>query len=714
MKNFLTLLFSFSFLLLNAQDAYHTNLNNFLQTEYSLPEGEFLVGNTETSVLGNVQNWGVSKTTEDATDQDFAKYSRVIVSTPGNNPWDRGWKLPNPTTIGASEKLLLVFWLKVEGIPPASGQANVFVERDSDYFKEFYSTLQITSQWRQFFVPVEATGGTYSANSLSMGFHIGAQAQTIQIGGFTVLKYDSSVAFDDLPNQYYNDEYGGFESDAPWREIAAQNIETFRKSDLVINAQTTDGTPVPNAAFDIQMTQHEYAFGSAITASRIAGNNMQNVIYENKIKNLDGQGHGFNWVVFENDMKWDAWEEEWFVNNQGVRNAVDWLAAENIKVRGHNLVWPGWQYLPDDLQSNANNPDYIWERIDGRLDNILNQPGFMENVLEWDVLNEIVVNTSFEPVFDDWNGNTTGREIYADIFTRAKEISPETKMYINDYVTMSLGNTAGNSSYEGLKNKIQEIIDTGAPLEGIGFQGHIGGAPNSIYDILDTYDDFYNQFGLTQKITEFDLPGTVNEEIAANYLRDFLTATFSHESTDGFFFWNFWDGATWQSPAANIFNLDWTMKPAGEAFIDLVFNEWWTNEQKTANTNGVVNARVFKGMHEITYICNGETVTEAINLADNQEITITCDNLQTETINIAAQNSPEFSVYPNPATDFIYIEKLNNETAQVRLFDVAGKVLFASEMNDSILSIPTDTLKGIYFAEILQGEYRFYEKVVVD
>jgi len=273
---------------LQAQDAYHTNLNEFLQTEYNLPTAEWLIGDTETFVLGAVQSYGVTKTTEDASNQDFLKYSRVVVETAGANPWDRGWKVNNPTTVGANEKLLLIFWLRVEGIAPASGQANVFVERNSDFYKEFYSTLQITSQWRQFLVPVEATEGAYSTNDISVGFHVGAQAQTIQIGGFTIAKYDSSVNMGDLPNQYYNDEYGGFEADAPWRAIAADNIENIRKTDLVITAQKTDGTPVQNAVFDIKMEQHEYAFGSAVTAERFAGNSGQNAIYENKIKNLDG------------------------------------------------------------------------------------------------------------------------------------------------------------------------------------------------------------------------------------------------------------------------------------------------------------------------------------------------------------------------------------------------------------------------------------------
>ena len=111
-------------------------------------------------------------------------------------------------------------------------------------------------------------------------------------------------------------------------------------------------------------------------------------------------------------------------------------------------------------------------------------------------------------------------------------------MYLNDYVTITLGNTGGGQ-YDILKARIQELIDAGAPIEGIGFQGHVGGFPNGIPSVLATYDDFYNSFGLTAKITEFDLPTIVSEELAANYLRDFLTATFSHESMDGFLFWSF-------------------------------------------------------------------------------------------------------------------------------------------------------------------------------
>lgn len=54
--------------------------------------------------------------------------------------------------------------------------------------------------------------------------------------------------------------------------------------------------------------------------------------------------------------------------------------------------------------------------------------------------------------------------------------------------------------------------------------------------------------------------------------------SFSHPSVDAFIMWGFWDGNHWHQNAP-IFNLDWSIKPSGQAYIDKVFNEWWTNEE---------------------------------------------------------------------------------------------------------------------------------------
>lgn len=694
---------------LQAQDTYHTNLQSSLSSSYNLPSGSWVFGDNEEAVYSGISNWGGSRLNEQVDGQPFSQYSQMTISGQGNNPWDSGWKINNSINIQQGDKVLLVFWVRAIG---GNGTAKLFIEHATNFSKEIYVDVNVTESWVQYFIPFEAIGGSYGANGLAFGFHLATQQQVLQIGGFTALNFGQEVSLDQLPSDFNNELYDGYQADAPWRAEAATRIEQLRKANLTIEATNMEGNPIPDAFFEIEMLQHEFAFGSAITAARIAGNNNQNAFYENKIRNLDGKGHGFNWVVFENDMKWDGWEEEWFVSNAELVNAVSWLREQDIQIRGHNLVWPGFQNLPDDIQTNANDADYIWNRIDGRLQEILNYPGLKGNIPEWDVLNEIVTNTSLESTFSGVAGNTTGRELYADIFKRVREISPETELYLNDYVTLSLNNTGGGQ-YDILKSRIQELLDAEAPVDGIGFQGHIGGFPNGIPSVLATLDDFHNSFGLKAKITEFDMPPIVSEELGAKYLGDFLTATFSHESMNGFLFWNFWDVATWRNPGTNLFREDWSQTPAGDTFIDLVFNQWWTDTTAVTDVNGLSETRAFKGKYKITYTCGGLTVEEFIDLSKDETLTISCDNLQTNTDELSTK-SVDFSIYPNPAYDQVTLERTEASKAQLTLMDALGQVIWERISQNQIELLEVNDLSpGIYFLQLRTPKGDGFKKMII-
>ena len=694
---------------LKGQDTYHTELQASLSSTYNLPTGNWVFSNTEENNYSSISSWGGNRTNQTLSGQAFTHLSQMTINGQGNNAWDRGWKINNRINIQQGDKVLLVFWVRAVG---STGSAKLFIEHATNFTKEVYVDVNMTEDWVQYYVPFEAMIESYNSNELAFGFHLATQAQLVQIGGFTALNFGQQVNLDQLPNDFNNELYDGHEEDAPWRTAAAARIEQLRKANLTIEALDTAGNPISDAHFDIEMLQHEFAFGSAITAARIAGNNNQNAIYENKIRNLDGKGHGFNWVVFENDLKWDGWEQEWFVSHEELVNAVSWLREQDIQIRGHNLVWPGWETLPDDLLANANNADYIWGRINGRLEEILHFPGLKGNIPEWDVLNEIVTNTSLEATFSNVPGNTTGRELYADIFKRVREISPETELYLNDYVTLSQNNTGGGQ-YDLLKDRIQELLDAGAPIDGLGFQGHIGGFPNGIPSVLSTLDDFYSSFGLTAKITEFDLPPIVSEELGAKYLGDFLTAIFSHESMNGFLFWNFWDVATWRNPGANLFREDWSQTPAGDTFIDLVFNQWWTDTTAVTDANGLSDTRVFKGKYQIIYSCGGETVKDTIDLSKDEKLTITCDNLQTHTDEVATK-AVKFSLYPNPAHDMITLERVEGTKAQLSLINALGEVIWERISQDQVEIIEINNLPpGIYFIRLQTQAGDGFKKMII-
>ena len=97
------------------------------------------------------------------------------------------------------------------------------------------------------------------------------------------------------------------------------------------------GHPLPNATVGVHMQKHEFGFGSAVQADRLASNDPAQDMYKQKVQQL------FNITTIENHLKWQPWVGEWgsnFTQAQATA-AVDWLNSRGIAVRGHNMVWPG-------------------------------------------------------------------------------------------------------------------------------------------------------------------------------------------------------------------------------------------------------------------------------------------------------------------------------------------------------------------------------------
>lgn len=704
----LSLIFALCLCNISAQDDYHNNLNTYLQANYNLPAPEWVFFDTEAAILGGATAYGSTNSMATIPGEEFSQAANLIIAQAGANPWDAGWSIRNKVAISTGDIMLASFYIRSVG---GEGSVNFFVENVTDFFKEVYLTLPVTEEWTRYFVPFSSQN-TYDVNESGWGFHLASQAQTIQVGGFTAINYNNSTTIDQLPDEVNNDQYGGYESDAPWRAEAATRINNLRKAELTVNVTTSAGTPVDDAAIQVTMLQHEYGFGTAVNAARIAGNNSYNATYEDKIVNLDGEGHGFSSVVFENDLKWPAWEEEWLVNKPELVDAVQWLRNNNLKIRGHTLVWPGADNLPDDVAADLTNIPFVKSRIDEHIETVFNYPGIAGEIEEWDVLNEIITNTSMQNAFSGQSGYPTGREIYPEIFDKATEVDPNVGLWLNDYITISLNQSAGSSQYDNLKAYTQEIMDAGAEVEGIGFQGHIGGFPTGIPDVLNTLDDFSTSFGLKTKITEFDMPASVSEELAAQYLRDFVTAVFSHPSSDGFLFWSFWDGATWQNPGSNLYRNDWSETPAHAAFVDLLFNEWWTDKEFESQPDGIASDEVFKGLYEISYECDGVIVRDTITILEAMTYDISCDNIGIVGTNEALRLS--IDIFPNPANEYIHVSRKENTAAHIRLFNSSGKILLETQSSDYDIQLDVSDFHGFFFLKYSSKEGVFTEKIVIE
>jgi len=209
--------------------------------------------------------------------------------------------------------------------------------------------------------------------------------------------------------------------------------------------------------------------------------------------------------------------------------------------------------------------------------------------------------------------------------------------------------------------------------------------------LIELFDEVYDRIGVPMKVTEFDMDGFANEQIEADFMRDFLTVTFAHPNTEAFLSWGFWDGAHFRDNAP-FFRRDWSVKPSGQAFFDLVFKEWWTDESLTTDTNGLATVRGYKGDYEIEV--SGETksvkLTEAAQV--NFEVSVSSSSGNSLLLN------PE--VYPNPTGLSWNISSLP-AFSEVHLYDTWGRqIAFAkTSSRGEVLFDARYLAKGIYYAK---------------
>jgi hypothetical protein len=137
-------------------------------------------------------------------------------------------------------------------------------------------------------------------------------------------------------------------------------------------------------------------------------------------------------------------------------------------------------------------------------------------------------------------------------------------------------------------------------------QGHFARRltpPEKMLEILDRFA----KFGPPIEVTEFDTDIT-DEQIQADYMRDFMTTLLSHPKVEGILMWGFWEKRHWK-PNGALVRTDWSLKPCGQAWMDLVHKQWTTHEQGKSDPDGAFKVRGFLGEYEITVTSGGKTKT---------------------------------------------------------------------------------------------------------
>ena len=364
-----------------------------------------------------------------------------------------------------------------------------------------------------------------------------------------------------------------------------RSIAAVRKGELTVKAHTGE-------QITIEQIRHAFRFGSAISNSPFSGSSMpESDIRQFKEKFLEN----FNSAVTENAVKWGNMERQKGNINYSVVDAIlAWTTENEIPLRGHNVFWgidqfvQPWLKEMDDQeleQTLQNRAETLSARYKGRF-------------YEYDLNNEMI------------HGNYYEERLGPDITKKMTEWmhtgDPDARLCLNDY------DIATGKMLPEYMAQIRTFLSQGVPVAGIGVQGHLH-AETFDRDELKRSLDSLAQFNLPIFISEFNMPGqrskymndrnlkmTEEEEVQnARELVDFYRICFAHPGVTAILMWGFWERANW-IPVSSMYRADWSITPTGEAYRNLIFNEWWTKASGKANRKGNFSTSAFYGKYKIT------------------------------------------------------------------------------------------------------------------
>ena len=575
-----------------------------LRAQTAYPPGQALIGPTPLSAF-RLNGPNARATLVDVPGAPgFTQAWRIATTADTSPPWAIEWRAPALLAVARGDVALLRFVARAVETTDESGTAFLRVVAQKaapDYDKSLQTTVSVAGAWQEFFVPF-AFGADYAARAAEIVFGFGFKRQTVEIGGIECVFYGKTLALAALPRT--RPSYSGREADAPWRAPALARIEALRKGDLAVEVVDAAGRPVSGASLRVTQTKSAFQFGSALQLSRLVVDTPANRIYRQKVLEL------FNAASPENDLKWPPWAGEWgasFARTQSLAGLA-WLKNHGFHLRGHVLVWPGWRNLPNALTALRGTPrqDEIPARVLAHIADIV--PATRHLLDEWDVLNEPYTNRDLMDVF--------GAPIQAEWFQAARAAHPTAPLYLNDYANHDAGLDAAHVAH--FEATARYLLDRGAPLGGLGLQGHIGASPSPPASVLSVLDR-YAALGLPIRITEFDV-NTDDEELQADYTRDFLIAMYSHASVVGVQFWGFWETAHW-IPQAAMYRPDWSEKPAALAYKQLVLDRWRTRATGTTDAAGTWRGRGYHGDYTVVVEHAGRTYEQTVRLRPGNSTT---------------------------------------------------------------------------------------------
>ena len=478
---------------------------------------------------------------------------------------------------------LISFEIRALSSEDESGCANITVmyQRSKDWIKALYEEVSIPvgNGWKKMYFPVY---DKYYDMKKEQGAHfmlqVGGKPMCIEIRNFSFVNYGTEVPIEKL-RPSVKKLYKGAEDDALWRKEAYRRIEKYRKNDLDISVVDGNGNPVEGAEISVDMTENEFMFGVALCENEVLDLDLSTksgAIYDDLINN------SFNTGVCGMEMK-----QLYVVEDDataGIKMINEFL-ERGKRARGHAIYWDGLHSLTEADPDTATYD--VWYKDGVEYARNIAQT-FKGRLAQWDVLNEPTQSANVRSKF-----NST--RMYSDIFKEVRKVDPSVKLYVNETAMQGKNDKNTTDLTPSFFSIIRQMQREGAPIDGIGIQGHCTQYlyPQGFYHQIDDCASLVDEIA----VTEYDFMNE-NMDYADKHLRDTLLATFSHPKATAFVIWGVQDAMHWRN-LAPFYDYDWNARPALEMWNRMVSDEFATHEKTVTNHNGKAVVRGFRGNYSV-------------------------------------------------------------------------------------------------------------------
>ncbi len=418
---------------------------------------------------------------------------------------------------------------------------------------------------------------------------------------------------------------------------AKANITKLRMRDVELRIATRDGKPLANTPVTVVQTRGAFLWGDQLWGMdrhyRFNEFDTDRGRYKKlRFKNLLNAANALcYWTERPRNDGPKSEDLQGEPQMDGFAACVDWANSEGMTVKGHPLFWSIEKCVPDWVKRYPYETQMKFAEV--RVRNLVAR--FKGKVKLWDAVNEPM----WEPAFKNLpNRHWPHLDPISDIadyiepvLRWCREEDPDAAFIVNDYgMEADPENGApkskdGIAATAGLQRKrflelLKELHRRGTPPSALGLQSHTGGWLDhdtqwAVYDEMSTS-------GLPVHITEFwadtgwltkqgKLPADEIENLAADYVTNYMTCAFGHPAIEAFFFWGMMNSAVkWREHSGHDLTVMY------HRIHEKLRKEWLTSATLTTDSEGRVKFRGYFGDYSVRYalssdVTSGQTFTVA-------------------------------------------------------------------------------------------------------